>query len=339
MKTRLLCRSVLGMMLCGIVLLTSVTAFVIGGAEDLEALQSCPENSEPVPRENLAPIAQDLRFTTYRNVAFEDKFLAFDPDGDALTARLVKKPARGSIAFAQDGSLGFTYTPYENKCGKDSFEYVVEDDKGNVSEPAKVFIRIEKQACRFTYADMAHNPAHKAAIDLANREVFVGQQVGGAYFFQPEQSISRAEFLTLAMQSLDVKTLPDVEKTSFSDDASIARWAKPYVATALQTGMVQGTHNAEGNAVFEANRAITKAEASAWLDALLCLSDVADVSKVEENVAVWAVQPMANLDAVGVLGDASGAEDILTMGEVACMLSSAVELLEARNSRGFYALF
>ena len=94
--------------------------------------------------ENAAPIAQDLELSTYKNVAATGQFSAVDPEGDLLTFRLVDKPARGAVTLPEDGSTTFTYTPYENKTGKDSFTYVAVDAVGNTSEPATVKVKIEK---------------------------------------------------------------------------------------------------------------------------------------------------------------------------------------------------
>ena len=90
------------------------------------------------------PIAENFSLTTYRDVAVSGTFSAVDPEGDPLTFRVTKNPARGAITFAEEGSARFTYTPYENKTGKDSFTYVAEDGEGNVSQPAVVSIKIQK---------------------------------------------------------------------------------------------------------------------------------------------------------------------------------------------------
>ena len=76
------------------------------------------------------PIAENFSLTTYRDVAVSGTFSAVDPEGDPLTFRVTKNPARGAITFAEEGSARFTYTPYENKTGKDSFTYVAEDGGG-----------------------------------------------------------------------------------------------------------------------------------------------------------------------------------------------------------------
>lgn len=97
------------------------------------------------------PIAENLSLTTYKNVAVTGTLSAVDPEGDPVIFRVTKNPARGELTFGEEGGAKFTYTPYENKLGKDSFEYVAEDSQGNVSQPAIVSIRISKADTKVTY--------------------------------------------------------------------------------------------------------------------------------------------------------------------------------------------
>ena len=101
--------------------------------------------------------------------------------------------------LSEDGSAQFVYTPYENKTGKDSFTYVAIDSAGNTSPEAKVTIQIDKPDTKVDYADLDGSPAHKAALRLAEEGIFVGEYRNGQYFFDPDQTVSRAEFLSLAM--------------------------------------------------------------------------------------------------------------------------------------------
>lgn len=304
------------------------SAFVIGTSEDLEHLRSMPENSDPLPAKNSTPIATNLEFSTYKNVAISEKLSAFDPDGDLLTFRITKNPARGSVSMAEDGSPTFTYTPYENKTGKDSFTYVVEDKTGNISSPATVKLHIQKPRTKVCYADMSANPAHKAAIQLAEMNVLVGQRMGDTYFFQPEQTLSREEFLSMSMQALDTKLLQDAVSTGFSDDAAIETWAKPYVATALHDGMISGAANEAGEAVFQPDRPMTHGEASVLLNRLLQLSNVSTTS---EELPTWVAQSVANLEAIGVLQQGDSLSAPLTKAEGAMMLSATLDVLDSRT--------
>ena len=103
-------------------------------------------------KKNSAPTADNLNFTTYKNIAITESFSATDPDGDTVTYEITGAPKRGEAVMHDDGS--FTYTPNKNKVGKDSFTYAATDSNGNVSENATVEIEITKPTSKLTYADM-----------------------------------------------------------------------------------------------------------------------------------------------------------------------------------------
>ncbi len=293
------------------------SAFVLGGEADF--LPAAKQG------ENLAPIAQNDALKTYRNVAIDGQLRAYDPEGDLLTFRIIKPPARGAIAFSEEEASHYTYTPYEDKTGRDVFTYVAIDSRGNESDVAEISLVIEDSDEQ--YSDMQTNPAHKAAVQLAEEELLIGYRIGDEQFFEPNTAVSREQFLTLAMQSVDAALLEDVVKTGFYDDEHIAVWAKPYVATALYTGTVSGQSTDEGVA-FLPTESITKSEAAVILDHLLALSDVAVAEG--STAPTWAAQSAANLDAVGALPH--GDTETLTRADAAVMLAAALDILEARES-------
>lgn len=290
--------------------------------------------------ENGAPIARNLTLSTYKNVSITEQFSATDPEGDLLTYRLMDKPARGAVTMPAEGANEFVYTPYENKTGKDVFSYVAVDAVGNASAPATVKVQIDKAGTKVTYADMGGIPAHKAAIRLAEKGILIGETMGGAYFFQPQQAMSRDQFVALAMNVVGLDALEGITRTGFSDDESIPTWAKPYVSSALKSGLVQGSA-CETGVVFNAASTITKAEAAVLLDRMLEVSDAAVTTMYTDAEAApaWAYQAAVNLQTVGVIrtnADGSlGLSDGLTRADAAEMLSGALDVLEARDEGGW----
>ncbi len=286
-------------------------------------------------QENGAPVAENLELSTYKNVALTAQLSAVDPEGDLLTFHLLDKPARGTVALDEDGSGTFVYTPYENKTGKDSFTYVAVDAVGNTSNPAKVKLRIEKADTKVTYADMEGHPAHKAAVRLAADGIFVGEQVGEQYFFSPDTPVTRGEFVTMAMAAVKVDALEGVTRTGFADDGEIPAWAKPYASAALKAGLVLGSRDQAGRVVFQADSAITRAEAAVLLDRALQVTDVSE-TLYAETTPVWASQSAANLATCGLLRAGTDGtlllENTLNRGEAAELLCAALELLDSRDS-------
>ena len=288
---------------------------------------------------NGAPVAENLELTTYKNVAVTAQFSAVDPEGDLLTYHILNKPARGAVTMPEDGSSEFVYTPYENKTGKDSFTYVALDQAGNTSPEAKVTLCIEKPNTKVTYADLEGSAAHKAAIRLAEEGILVGESHGGRYFFQPEQTVSRAEFLALAMDAAGLEPMEDVTVTGFSDDEAIPTWAKGSVSSALKAGVIQGERAPTGAPVFSAGTDITCGEATVMLDRLLNMADVPLEAAGLSVQGHWAGQAAANLAASGVLtpdqSTSAALSEPLTRAAAAELLDGALDVLAAREARSW----
>lgn len=313
--------------------LLAVAVFLVGAALAAE--------SQP-PTVNGAPIAQTQSFETCKNVAYTGRLTAADPEGDTVTFQLAQKPARGSLELTDPATGEFVYTPFENKTGKDSFTFVALDDQGNISQPAKVSLRIRKPNTKVTYADMAGQASYNAAIRLAEEGVLVGERVGDAYYFHPDEPVSRSQFIAMAMSALDCRPLSDAISTGFADDESIPTWCKGYVSAALQQGAVRGYPAEDGRVVFAPEGRVTRAEAAVILDRMLAVTDVAVTTFYPDTVSApaWAFQAAANLESAGVLDTgASGTlslDDTLTRGQCAQLLAGSMDVVKARETTGWF---
>lgn len=298
------------------------------------------ENTTPSTGADRAPIAQEQCFETCKNVAYTGRVSAMDPEGGALRYRLSEKPARGSVELAEDGT--FVYTPFENKTGKDRFTFVAEDEAGNVSEPAKVEVRIRKPSTKVTYADMSGVPSYNAAIKLAEEGVMVGERIGDSYYFRPDESVNRSQFMAMAMSALGSEPLAETLTTGFADDEAIPSWCKGYVSAAVQQGIVRGYPGLDGRPTFSPNGLVTKAEAAVLLDRMISTTDVAVTTFYPDTVAApaWAFQAAVNLESAGVMpASVSGGlelEETLTRGQCAQLLAGAMEVMEARETTSWW---
>lgn len=276
---------------------------------------------------NEAPVTENLEYTTYRNVSVSGYLLAVDPEGDMLEYRMVTEPKKGTVELYPDA--GFTYTPGEDKKGKDKFTYVAIDSVGNISEESTVTVKIEKQSTDVTYSDMEGHASEYAALVLAENGIFVGERLGDNYFFNPDYTVSRGDFLAMCMDLTDMEIIPDVTRTGFSDDEDIAAWMKPYVTTAVMNGIVQG-YSANGEIIFSGNASATLADASVILNNILQLSDVGSSGNVQDAqlVPTWAYQATINLSSSNIIpSDLSDVyNEELTRAEAAEMLSAAMGL-------------
>lgn len=164
-----------------------------------------------------------------------------------------------------------------------------------------------------------------AAVALAERGVFTGEQLCGQYCFSPDKTVTRGEFLSMCMHISGDKLVNAVLSTGFSDDSHIPAWMKGYVATAAMRGVVQsGAYSAP----FDAQAPITEAEAALMLDKAMNVTSVSYMP-LDGELSFEAAQACANLAACGVI-DGSVEPAYLTRIKAAKMLLGAIEVLERR---------
>lgn len=245
-------------------------------------------------KEDKAPVAEDSAMETYKNLPNTGKLKAYDPEEQSLTYSVIRQPKRGTVTVAEDGS--FTYTPKKNKVGTDSFTYTATDPAGKVSREATVTIQIMKPSNAQQYTDTTGTNCRFTAEWMKNTGLFVGEQVGGTTCFQPQKAVSRGEFLTMLVKTLDMKVDEEADFTGFTDEAP--NWLKPYLAAALRSGM---TENWPDSQCFGASQNITGAEAALLVQNALNLS--ASITTGKENdgeLPVWAETAVAAMSEQGI---------------------------------------
>lgn len=290
-----------------------------------------------LPKKDQPPTAEDGTLETYKNIANNGTLTASDPEGKALTYTLVDQPKRGVVELHDDGT--FTYTPNQNKVGKDSFTYTVTDPGGNTSQPAKISIEILKPTDKATYADMEGDPDAFAAMWMKEEGLYTGATVGGNLCFSPDETVSRGEFLVMVMKLVDAQADETGLTSGFSDEASTPVWMQPYIVSALSNGMISGV-SSENGIVFRPEAALSKAEAAVMLQNILSLpapsaQSVFQTSE-EEAVPAWAAEATAALSAAGIQLDSDAQADSITRREVANLLYSVAQLLTGEAATTFY---
>jgi len=257
-------------------------------------------NISLVASENKPPQAQDVEVKTYKNILITGKFSANDPEGGGVTYRIVSKPKRGKIELLPKG--GFSYTPFPDKTGKDSISYIAIDDRGNTSQEAQIYIRIEKPPSKTTYSDMEGHPAHYAALRLKAEGIFSGQTVCGINYFEPDSIVSRAEMITMVLRAADLDDeITPVYVTGFYDDAFIPAWFKPYARLGAEKGIVKGTDTPEGHKRIDPESPISLAQAVELIDNAINPPDVIDTFRQNSTSPEWVSQAAANISAAGIL--------------------------------------
>lgn len=290
-----------------------------------------------LPKKNEPPEAEDGELETYRNIANSGELDASDPENGKLTYQLVTAPKRGTVEIFEDGT--FTYTPDENKVGKDSFTFTVTDDAGQTSKPAKVSIEIKKPSDKRMYADLSDERDVFSAMWMKEEGLFSGSSVGEHLCFGPDEPVSRGEFLVMVMKLVDAEADQTQMRSGFADEASTPLWMQPYIVSALSNGMITGTQ-LNDHMVFRPEAQLTQAEAAVMLQNILQLpgSSVQAVSAIEDNmtIPVWAESAAAALSSAGIELDLVSDETIMTRRDAANVLYQVNSLLKRNVIPTFY---
>lgn len=243
-------------------------------------------------RENQSPVTEDFAAETYKNLPLEGRLKAKDPENEPMTFTLVRSPKRGQVEIKEDGS--FTYTPKKNKVGIDSFVYSATDASGKVSREATVTITIVKPTDSTQYTDTAGLSCRFAAEWMKNTGIFVGERIDGNACFQPRREVTRGEFLTMLVRTLDLPTEREQDLGAWQEDTP--QWLRPYLAAAVRSGLVAGLPEQE---IFDHDTAITGAEAAVMIQNALALTADSEAF-APENAPDWAKQAMATLNSWGI---------------------------------------
>ena len=244
-------------------------------------------------KEDKAPVAQDHSLETYKNLPNEGVLKVEDPEGQTLTYTVTRQPKRGQVTVNTDGT--FVYTPKKNKVGVDSFVYTATDPAGNVSREATVTIRILKPADATQYTDTAGSPCRFAAEWMKNTGLFVGEQVGGEYCFNENRTVSRGEFLAMAIKTLGIPVDGSAEYTGYTD--KVPTWLKPYLTAALRSGLTAGLPASE---TFNAEEAITGGEVAVMLQNAMDFAVSTAATGKNDAVPQWAESAVMAMQENGI---------------------------------------
>lgn len=274
------------------------------------------------------PIAQEIKAETYVEIPIEIELQAMDTDNDIVLYQLTEEPRLGTANI--QGNI-LSYSPGA-KAGKDKFSYTAVDADGNTAQAAQITIEVQKNRAKITYSDMVGNPAHYAAIYLAEKGIMTGESIGGCSFFRPTQTVTRSEFIAMAASIAELPIEP-TEQTDFADDAGLSPWAKPFVSTAAASGLVNGYQTTGGLNEIRGQNPITLAEASVVINNLLSESmDGLQFTLAETHSDMdWARSAISSLDRLDILSPLTTmqSDDSPITRQDACeMLYRAMRLME-----------
>ena len=247
-------------------------------------------NMKFIDKINYAPKIPDekessLTITTQADISIFGRLDGTDPEGDKLDYIIAAYPKNGTLTFADKENGGYKYTPQNGFSGYDSFTYVLRDEYGNYSSACEVGIRVIERMSTEVYADMCDRSEYNAAVAMSAMGIMSGKVLGDDRYFMPDESVSRAEFVAMAMKAAGIKADSSLTKSFFDDNSEIPTSLVGYVATAQRVGIIDGEFTKNG-LIFEPNKAITKNDAAKIICAIMGINPDTESGEYIENTSV-----------------------------------------------------
>lgn len=186
-------------------------------------------------------------------------------------------------------------------------------------------------------ADMDGHWAKDAVYRLIDKGVINGiKSANGEYRFEPEKSVTRAEFAK--MLSLSTGCVLDdkgTDMSQFADDSEILPWARPYMKYCSQKGWING--KASGDAVYmKPADMITRAEAAAMISRALGLTSddkrIKTAYSDKDKIPSWAAGYIDQLmDSKLMQGYSDGTfrpSQVLIRAEAAALFDNYLKLIK-----------
>ncbi len=248
-----------------------------------------------------------IEASTMRNIACFGTLLGYDPEGDNLTFEVISYPKKALLTITNANSGDYIYTPYENARGKDTFTYRVRDEFGNYSSECTVEIKIDKHKSSLAFSDVDKMDLGAAITVCENGIMEPTVNADGTLSFNPNEEITREEFVYLIMRTMGAKEVPTVEKTRFADDKDISPKYKGYLESAFALGIIKGETKSDGVYICP-KRSITLAEAAVIINNIICKNSTTcmTVFADDEEIPSWARGAIESLTEAGIIKKTEG---------------------------------
>lgn len=281
-----------------------------GGAE-IECIMKFIDKVNYAP-EAIGDTAGASSINTQQSISVWGNLGATDPEGDELQYIIVSYPKRGSLTLTEKDSGRYCYTPIGKYTGKDKFTYVVRDEYGNYSKPMTVSVRVNERMCETVYRDMEEREEYNAAVAMTAMGIMSGVQLGDDLYFHPDERVTRAEFVAMAMKCAGIKADSSLTSTYFDDDNEISPSLKGYIATAQRTGLIVGDFKG-GKLLFSPNGDITRYEAAKILADISGTNTEGEESVFagDSDIPIWSRAGVYAMCSLGVFDS----EDTSSLGE------------------------
>ena len=246
---------------------------------------------------NLAPQTRSETISDMAGITVFSVLSAENDGEEKLHFSVVSGAEHGTVEIIDVNSGEYRYTPAEGFYGKDSFTFCATDEGGNTSNISTITVNVERNKKNLVYSDMVADELHLAAAVLLENDIMLGGYDGAARVFKPDGTVTRSDFLVMAMDAAGISAASG--ESGFSDEADFSPYEKKYIATAKSLGITVGIETEDG-LCFCPDREITAEEAAL----IACrISALEGLSLVPSDVAV-SVMDDDSYDALSVLTSA-----------------------------------
>ena len=303
--------------------------FIIDGYAMSEEIECILKFTDKI---NYEPKAENESsgLITQSGVSLYGKLFGNDPEGDKLSFIVVSYPKEGVLELVDESGGGFIYTPSGDYKGEDKFTYVVRDEYGNYSEPCRVSVTVQERMTDVVYTDMKNRSEYNAALAMTAMNVMGGKLVGDDIYFMPDETVSRAEFVAMAMKCAGMRADSTLTASYFDDDEDISPSLRSYVATAQRVGIINGDFH-DGGLYFAPNDPICGYDAAKIMAAVLGASEGGEeLVFADEEIPVSARAGITAMLTMGVFNedDVSVAGDNLTRASAASYLYRLTNIIK-----------
>ncbi len=241
----------------------------------------------------------DVFHTTQENISYYGEVTVNEPEGDELKYMIVQYPENGVFEFLDGGR--YRYTPNSGFTGYDSVIIVARDEYGNYTPTKTLMLKTVDRMSDIVFVDMTEREEYNAAVAMSALGIMEGSKVGDDNYFSPEESVTKAEFVAMAMKAAGIKADSTLKTTFFDDNDEIPTSLMSYIATAQRVGIIDGEYTKEG-LVFKPNEKINLyqvAEIIAKLTTKTQNNEESEQYTYNETVPIYA---RASVSAVCTLG-------------------------------------
>lgn len=244
-------------------------------------------------------------FGTYYDIAVLDKA------GKVIENASLSQPGTASIpleALAAGQTNGEKISLFKVGTGEKLTQHIGRFATGKVIAQVNGFSRYMYMANDISFSDVtkANFPWAVNEIEvLASKDIITG--TGAANLFAPNVQVTRAEFISLLVRTLELKAdKSDMAKVKFSD-VPAGSWYEEAVQTAAAKGLIGGYEDGK----FAPNKPITRAEMAVVLSKALSASGsgsqaataaTADSGFADQSqIPVWAKEAVAKVTRLGTM--------------------------------------